>query len=211
MNATGSRNGLTLLCCAAVSAFALMPEAPARAEVMPRIEAGSLGGNVRGKPGLDAKKLTKLEPGEKVILLESSGTELNGYPWFKIEFRDGETGHVWGGILCARKVAVDGVREQCPGYEITTGTVTKTKIPVPTKTRMVHYECADGTHLVVRYETRGEEKSAVYSHDGYPEVNLAAVSSDRGEAYTDGENILRAVGRKAELRGKEQQRTCSEP
>ena len=187
----------------------LLLPSPARAELLPRIEAGALGGNVRAKPQIDAERVAKLEPGESVVLVENSGVLLNGYPWFKIEFRDGKTGHVWGGILCARQIAVAGLRNQCEGYELLTGSVTQ--LPVPTKSRLVHYQCSDGKHLIVRFETRGQERSAVYSHDGYPEVRLAEIETEQGPAFTNGKAVLRAAGRRAVLHAEKIRTICAEP
>ncbi len=196
---------LWLFALALVSAFT----PPAGAQLGSRIEAGALGGNVRARPDLSAKRVAKLKPGERIVLLENSGVVLNGYPWFKIEYQGGKTGHVWGGILCARQVAVVGLREQCEGHQLATGSVTK--IPVPTKSRMVHYECTDGSHLIVRYETRGKANSAVFSHDGYPEVTLAEVATEQGSAYSNGQNVLRAAGRRAILHGRKKRTVCAEP
>ena len=189
--------------------LALALTSPAAAQVGARIEAGALGGNVRAAPKISSERVAKLEPGERVVLLENSGVALNGYPWFKIEFRSGQTGHVWGGILCARQVAVAGLREQCEGHQLTTGSVTK--IPVPTRSRMVHYECSDGSYLIVRYESRGKKNSAVFSHDGYPEVTLGEVATEQGSAYSNGQDVLRAAGRRAILHGRNKRTICAEP
>ena len=187
----------------------LLWPSPARAELLPRIEAGALGGNVRAKPDIDGIRVAKLKPGERVVLLENSGVVLNGYPWFKIEFQDGRTGHVWGGTLCARRVAVSGLREQCEGYELVTGSVTS--LPVPTKSRLVHYECSDGRYLIVRFETRGQQRSAVYSHDGYPEVRLDEIETEQGPAFSNGKHILRAAGKRAMLVAEKISTVCAEP
>ena len=187
----------------------LLFASPVNAQLLARIEAGALGGNVRAKPEVEAERVAKLKPGEGVVLLENSGIALNGYPWFKIEFRDGRTGHVWGGILCARQVAVAGLRNQCEGYELLTGSVTT--LEVPTKSRLVHYQCSDGRNLIVRFETRGQERSAVYSHDGYPEVRLAEINTEQGPAFSNGKDILRTAGRKAVLHGTKTRAICAEP
>lgn len=200
--------GLALLGVFAAAGALLVPSA-AQAELLPRIEAGALGGNVRAKPELDAARVAKLKPGEGVVLLENSGIVLNGYPWFKIEFQNGRTGHVWGGILCARRVAVTGLREQCEGYELITGSVTN--LPVPTKSRLVHYECSDGRYLIVRFETRGQQRSAVYSHDGYPEVRLDEVTTEQGPAFSNGKHVLRAAGKRAVLLAEKISTVCAEP
>ncbi|MEM7428665.1 MAG: SH3 domain-containing protein [Pseudomonadota bacterium] len=186
-----------------------LAQGPAQAQLTAKIEAGALGGNVREGPAVSSKRVARLKQGERVLLLENAGVELNGYPWFKIEFRAGRTGHVWGGILCARQVPVAGLRSQCEGYQLTTGSVTT--IPVPTRSRMVHYQCSDGSHLIVRYETRGKTRTAVYSHDGYPEIRLAEVESEQGEAYSNGKHVLRAAGKRAVLRGRNRRMVCAEP
>lgn len=203
-----SRPGMRLLSLIVLGLGLVIPGI-AQAQLLARIEAGALGGNVRAKPEIDAERVAKLEPGESVVLVENSGIVLNGYPWFKIEFRNGKTGHVWGGILCARQIAVAGLRNQCEGYELLTGSVTQ--LPVPTKSRLVHYQCSDGKHLIVRYETRGQERSAVYSHDGYPEVRLAEIETQQGPAFSNGKAVLRAAGRRAVLHAEKIRAICAEP
>ncbi len=209
MTATGWIRWQTIVCWPLVIALAVLSPSSAQSQLIARIEAGALGGNVRAGPEISSKRVAKLKPGERVVLLENSGVVLNGYPWFKIEFRTGRTGHVWGGILCARLVAIAGLREQCEGFTLTTGSVTK--IPVPTKMRMVHYQCSDGSHLIVRYESRGAKNSAVYSHDGYPEVSLAEVATEKGSAYSNGQDVLRSSGRRAVLHGGNKRTICAEP
>lgn len=77
------------------------------------VAAGSWGGIVRSGPGQEYRKLTALDEGDDVTLLERTGTVWNGYPWFKIAYGNGKHGYQWGGILCAKGTAVPGIFEAC--------------------------------------------------------------------------------------------------
>ena len=101
----------------AVAAAALILSTPAQAQntTFP-VEAGSWGGKVRTGPGSSFKQVAGLKEGDTVKLLEDTGVQMNGFPWFKIEFGEGQTGYKWGGVLCSRKTKVKGLFRQCEGY-----------------------------------------------------------------------------------------------
>jgi hypothetical protein len=64
--------------------------------------AGSWGGIVRSGPGQDNAKVASLKEGEEVTLMGPPvPVNPNDYPWFKIAFRNGQTGYMWGGLLCS--------------------------------------------------------------------------------------------------------------
>ena len=68
----------------------------------------SLGGKVRGGPGIDSVHVTSLPEGTPITIALDSGVWWNGYNWFVIE-RDGrQIGYQWGGILCAPDGGVKG-------------------------------------------------------------------------------------------------------
>lgn len=77
------------------------------------LAAGSWGGIVRSGPGQDYRKVTTLDEGDAVTLLERTGVVWNGYPWFRISYRNGKRGYQWGGILCAKGAARGDVHETC--------------------------------------------------------------------------------------------------
>lgn len=81
--------------------------------------AGSWGGIVRSGPGTGHKRLASLNEGETVTLLQRTNQRMNGYPWFKIAYRDGTVGYKWGGILCTKETAVEGLYRTCPLQIIT--------------------------------------------------------------------------------------------
>jgi hypothetical protein len=81
------------------------------------IQAGSWGGKVRAGPGMEYEHLTSLKEGDPVTLLGVSDVVMNGYPWFHIQYRTGQEGFKWGGILCAKDVMVDGLYENCQASE----------------------------------------------------------------------------------------------
>ena len=76
--------------------------------------AGSWGGIVRDGPGQQYRKLDSLDEGEDITLMARSDVFENGFPWFKIAYRDGQIGFKWGGILCAKGAARPDVFQTCP-------------------------------------------------------------------------------------------------
>jgi hypothetical protein len=75
--------------------------------------AKSWGGVVRSGPAMDSKKLASLTEGERILVIESSGVEMNGYPWFKIRYRGNNIGYQWGGIICPVGKPVAGTFQKC--------------------------------------------------------------------------------------------------
>lgn len=58
--------------------------------------------------------MASLKEGEPVVLLGITNVEMNGYPWFRIQYRSGSEGFKWGGILCAKDIWVEGLYVRCP-------------------------------------------------------------------------------------------------
>ncbi len=78
------------------------------------VEAGSWGGKVRSGPGMEHAQIASLRQGEPLTLLARTEIVFNDYPWFRIRTSDGLEGYQWGGVVCARGVAVEGAFETCP-------------------------------------------------------------------------------------------------
>ena len=76
--------------------------------------AGSWGGKVRTGPGLNHPAIANLAEGESVTLTENTGIMMNGYPWYRIRFREDGRGYQWGGILCSGAKALPGLFQTCP-------------------------------------------------------------------------------------------------
>jgi hypothetical protein len=55
-----------------------------------------------------------LNEGERVTLMARSDVMEDGYPWFKISYRDGRTGYKWGGILCSTGAERPDLFKICP-------------------------------------------------------------------------------------------------
>lgn len=72
------------------------------------------GGIVRSGPGMDFGKVTSLAEYADVTVLEPTGVDMNGYPWFKIGYRGGREGFMWGGIICSIEVMREGTYGLCP-------------------------------------------------------------------------------------------------
>jgi hypothetical protein len=76
--------------------------------------AGSWGGVVRDGPGRQYRQLDTLKEGEPVTLMARSDVVEDGFPWFKISYRDGRTGYKWGGILCSTGAERPDLFKTCP-------------------------------------------------------------------------------------------------
>ena len=46
-------------------------------------------------------QIDSLRNGDPVRLLEDTRVMMNGYPWYRISYKDGRVGYQWGGILCS--------------------------------------------------------------------------------------------------------------
>ena len=75
--------------------------------------AASWGGVVRATPGMDGQSLDSLGEGEAVHIIENTGVTMNGYTWFKIQYRGNRVGYQWGGIICGRNEPIDGAFSTC--------------------------------------------------------------------------------------------------
>jgi hypothetical protein len=92
--------------------------APAMPAVSPNDDfptpAGSWGGIVREAPGKGSRQTDSLKEGEPVTLMARTDVIEDGFPWFKIAYRDGRTGYQWGGILCSTGAERPDVFKTCP-------------------------------------------------------------------------------------------------
>ncbi|WEZ82842.1 SH3 domain-containing protein [Rhizobium sp. 32-5/1] len=91
-------------------------ETPAIAEtasVAKNFPAKSWGGVVRDGPGMEHRKLASLAEGDPITVEESTGVDMNGYPWFKIRFGKDKIGYQWGGIICPIGQEMPGTYEKC--------------------------------------------------------------------------------------------------
>jgi hypothetical protein len=75
--------------------------------------AGSWGGIVRDGPGKGHRQIDSLKEGEPVTLMARSDVIEDGFPWFKIAYRDGRIGYQWGGILCSTGAERPDVFKTC--------------------------------------------------------------------------------------------------
>ncbi len=63
----------------------------------------SYGGKVRSGPGMTFRKIGSLREGHPIVILNGTGSMMNGYEWFEIRYRNGRVGYQWGGIMCSSK------------------------------------------------------------------------------------------------------------
>ncbi len=75
--------------------------------------AKSWGGVVRDGPGMEHRKVASLAEGDSITVEQSTGVEMNGYPWFKIRFADNRSGYQWGGIICPIGKEMPGTFQKC--------------------------------------------------------------------------------------------------
>ncbi len=203
---TAPKSGFKFACCMAgigfVALIVSVAAVFAQSSNFP-VEAGSLGGNVRSGPGIGNSRQDGLRKEERVTILQNTGKMLDGYPWFKISYRKGRIGFQWGGIVCARRVKVQGTRRHCPGFRARTR-----EQQTPSSSLMTHYQCDDGTQLIARYETFQTSSTAIFSHDGYPEVKLRKVRSVSGMQYSNSNYNLHTQGKNVFLSWSKKQIFC---
>lgn len=83
------------------------------------IEARSLGGYMRSGPGDNYPNVVALKSGTTVTLLQGTNVNVNGFSWFQVRNRSGQTGYQWGGRLCPRISPIQGAIGHCPrGYKV---------------------------------------------------------------------------------------------
>lgn len=162
--------------------------------------AGSWGGIVRAGPGMDFAKVTSLNEGDPVTVLEHTGVMMNGYPWFKIKFRGNKTGYHWGGIMCAVGAPRDGLFEVCP---------TKAGGPAAGVVGPINFSCDEGIPLVVTFDNRGATSIATVTHDSNLTVRLPQVVSGSGIQYSDGRYTLHSKGDAAVFSWGDGQHLCT--
>lgn len=81
------------------------------------VVAGSWGGIVRDGPGQQYRQLDSLSEGERITLTARTDVIENGYPWFKITYREGRSGYKWGGILCSTGQERPDLFKICPAEQ----------------------------------------------------------------------------------------------
>ncbi|GAB2184498.1 MliC family protein [Roseibium sp. LAB1] len=72
----------------------------------------SYGGKVRSGPGIQYGQSGSLFQGDPILILSGTGVMMNGYEWFQIRYRNGQTGYHWGGLFCSER-PYPGIYEVC--------------------------------------------------------------------------------------------------
>lgn len=62
--------------------------------------AGLASGNVRARPTLQSQTVTSFDTQQAVTILENTDQFMDGFFWFRIGWDDGQTGYIWGALLC---------------------------------------------------------------------------------------------------------------
>ena len=79
----------------------------------PKIYMYSLGGKVRSGPGIQFQQVDSLGPMSPIYGYERINVLYQGYPWFRIDYQDGQSGYQWGGILCMIENPIRGIYHSC--------------------------------------------------------------------------------------------------
>ncbi|QFS98000.1 Membrane-bound lysozyme-inhibitor of c-type lysozyme [Labrenzia sp. THAF191b] len=74
----------------------------------------SYGGKVRSGPGMQYGQSGSLRQGDAILILSGTGVMMNGYEWFQVRYRNGQTGFHWGGLFCSER-PYPGIYEVCGG------------------------------------------------------------------------------------------------
>jgi hypothetical protein len=74
----------------------------------------ALGGNVRSGPGIQNEKIDSLAYGEPIAIVSRTDVQYEGYEWYEIEYGEGQSGFMWGGIMCSNALHIAGLYENCP-------------------------------------------------------------------------------------------------
>lgn len=115
---TWTYNNLTSF-CRIISVTA--PDADAGEEPSPgsgqqpsngEIPAISFGGYLRAGPGDEYPQVGRLRHNTAVSLINESGPEVSGYPFWLIRIPNGDIAYHWGGDLCIPGGALPGVRNE---------------------------------------------------------------------------------------------------
>ncbi len=72
----------------------------------------SYGGKVRSGPGIQYGQSGSLYQGDAILILSGTGVMMNGYEWFQIRYRNGQTGYHWGGLFCSER-PYPGIYQVC--------------------------------------------------------------------------------------------------
>ncbi len=73
----------------------------------------SYGGRLRSAPDMESLSIASLQEGERIRILENTGTRMGEYIWYRVLTQHGEGFH-WGGIFCAdSEELLEGVLSRC--------------------------------------------------------------------------------------------------
>lgn len=79
----------------------------------------SYGGKVRSGPGMQYSQVGSLREGDSILILNGTGSMMNGYEWFEIRYGNGRNGFQWGGIMCSQ-TAYATIFRVCDGPRLQT-------------------------------------------------------------------------------------------
>jgi hypothetical protein len=109
------------------------------------VAAGSWGGVLRDGQGQQYRKIGSLAEGEPVTLMARTDVMDNGYPWFKITTKSGQSGYQWGGILCSIGAERPDLFQTCPVGSASQNGTPKTSANNPPKKKKKR--CHAGEYL----------------------------------------------------------------
>lgn len=77
------------------------------------VSGQAYGGVLRAKPDMNSARLGYVKEDESIHLIKRSDAFMNGYSWFKIRRANGDTGYLWGGLLCSSSRTDVGAYKTC--------------------------------------------------------------------------------------------------
>ena len=160
------------------------------------IEAASGGGIVRSGPGMEFQKVTSLREFEPITVVGLAGVTMNGYPWYTIEFRGGQTGYHWGGLVCSTGRPFVGTFDTCANYRasLSGNNSSGNSGNSGGGGNNVEYSCNEGIPLQVSFRDENGQSFALFSHDSGPVIRVESVRTGSGFHYTNGFHELRGKG-----------------
>lgn len=159
------------------------------------VRARTGGGVVRSGPGTQFRRITSLRQLERIRVMGNTGVIMNGYPWFRIRFRNGRRGHMWGGIICSGQRPFAGTFDTCRNFRRTLAGNVRPRQgnnQPRNRARVVQYECDGQIPMTVTF--RGD--TATYSYDSGPRITVRAQRTGSGFSFSDGFHELRGKGRR---------------
>ena len=132
-----------------------------------RVLGLSLGGKLRGGPGINHAQVGSLPEGTRITILSNTGVRFDGYDWFEVAAGNGQRGFQWGGIMCSVGRAIAGIYQQCgvhPAPAPTQSGLVSSPVIAPAAVPAQNFD--DGRYYRLTTMWQGEGRSLDVVNDG---------------------------------------------